>query len=91
MRLKIIHPLWTHLPAIAALVLLIAYLIATAPLPSDVALHFSFSGQPDSFGSPWSVSFLFPASNYLRLHLTQPRPCGLPRREPFGGLGVVDG
>jgi hypothetical protein len=55
MRLKLVHPLWTHLPSIAALVLLIAYLIAAGPLPPEVATHFGFNGQPDAYGSPWSV------------------------------------
>jgi hypothetical protein len=55
MRLKLVHPLWTHLPSIAALVLLIAYVIAAGPLPSEVAIHFGFNGQPDAYGSPWSV------------------------------------
>lgn len=55
MRFKLVHPLWTHLPAIAALILLIVDLIVAGPLPSGAAVHFSFSGQPDSFGSPWSA------------------------------------
>ncbi len=31
------------------------FLVINAPLPSEVAVHFSFNGQPDAYGSPWSV------------------------------------
>ena len=34
MRIKIIHPLWVHLPAAAALVVLIIFLITAEPLPA---------------------------------------------------------
>ena len=55
MTRRLIHPAWTHLPAIAAITIFIVYLIAALPLPAMVPLHFTFNGKPDSYGSPWSV------------------------------------
>jgi hypothetical protein len=54
MKIKIIHPLWVHLPAIAALVIFIGFIISASPLPTEVPVHFSFDGEPDRYGSPWS-------------------------------------
>jgi hypothetical protein len=53
MKNRLVHPLWTHLPAIAAIIAFIVYLIATGSLPAVAPLHFSFSGEPNSYGSPW--------------------------------------
>ena len=55
MKLKVIHPLWTHIPAVAALIVLIVFAINTGPLSGWVPVHFSFNGEPDTYGSPWSV------------------------------------
>jgi hypothetical protein len=55
MKLKILHPLWTHLPAAAALVVYVVLLIKDAPFPSRVAVHFGTDGQPNAYGSPWSA------------------------------------
>jgi hypothetical protein len=52
---KITHPLWTHLPAVAALVVLVVYLIMSLPLPAEAPVHFGFGGQADRYGSPWEV------------------------------------
>jgi hypothetical protein len=50
---RLIHPLWTHLP-ILALIILLAIKIATAgALPGRAPTHFGFNGQPDGYGSPW--------------------------------------
>ncbi|MFC2062827.1 DUF1648 domain-containing protein [Chloroflexota bacterium] len=49
------HPLWTHLPAVAALVVLIIYLVTNGPLPAEAPVHFGFGGVVDRYGSPWSV------------------------------------
>ena len=55
MKNKLIHPLWTHLPAAAALIVLVACVIAAAPFPAEAAVHFDINGQPDNYGSPWMV------------------------------------
>lgn len=52
---RLIHPLWVHLPAAAALIALIVYLIRSLPLPSNAPVHFGLNGRPDSYGSPWGV------------------------------------
>jgi Domain of unknown function (DUF1648) len=55
MKNRIIHPLWTHLPAAAALIVLVVYIIAAGPFEGRVPIHFSFGGEPNDYGSPWSV------------------------------------
>lgn len=55
MKTKLVHPLWTHLPAIAALVVLVVYIINASPLPVRAPVHFGFNGEPNAYGSPWSV------------------------------------
>ena len=52
---KIIHPLWTHIPPVAALLVLAVYIIGAGQLPATAAVHFGKGGLPDSFGSPWMV------------------------------------
>ncbi len=52
MRHSLSHPLWTHIPAVAALGALVVALVTAAPLPSDAPVHFGPSGQPDRYGSP---------------------------------------
>lgn len=47
------HPLWTHLPAVAALAAFVGALAQALPLPSSAPIHFGINGQPDGFGSPW--------------------------------------
>jgi hypothetical protein len=53
MKIKIIHPVWTHIPALAALIYFIVRLVLDRPLPARAAIHFNWQGQPDSYGSPW--------------------------------------
>jgi len=55
MKNKPVHPLWTHLPAIAALVALIAGIFVSSPLPGRAPTHFGFDGKPNAYGSPWMV------------------------------------
>ena len=55
MKIKLVHPLWTHLPATAALIILIVYIINAGPLPAEAPVHFGFSGDPNRYGSPWEV------------------------------------
>lgn len=52
---KINHSLWTHLPAVALLLVFIGYLIYSSPLPADAPVHFNFGGEPDRYGSPWQI------------------------------------
>jgi hypothetical protein len=58
MKTKPIHPLWVHLPAIAALIALVVYIIISGPLPATVPIHFNSAGQPNSYGSPWLLNGL---------------------------------
>lgn len=53
MNTRFNHPLWTHLPAIAALAALVGAVVSATPLPSSAPIHFGIDGQPDGFGSPW--------------------------------------
>ena len=53
MKSRIIHPLWTHLAALAALIYLVVRVIIDGPLPDRAAVHFNWQGQADSYGSPW--------------------------------------
>jgi hypothetical protein len=50
---KLAHPLWTHLPALAALVVFILCLLMSTPLPSWAPVHFGLDGEPDRYGNPW--------------------------------------
>jgi len=66
MKIKLINPLWTHLPSLAALVLLIIRLITTNIPSGKVAIHFDSKGLPNGYGSAWfsfglaiSLSLLF--------------------------------
>ncbi len=53
MKFKFIHPLWTHIPAILALLAGVAFTLKVMPLPDPAPLHFTWDGQPDRYGSPW--------------------------------------
>ena len=55
MKIKLVHPLWTHLPATAALIILIVYLITAGPLPAEAPVHFGFGGEVNRYGSPWGI------------------------------------
>jgi hypothetical protein len=55
MKIKLVHPLWTHFPATAVLITLLVYIITAGPLPSEAPVHFGFGGAPDRYGSPWEV------------------------------------
>jgi len=59
MKLKLVHPLWTHLPALAALIIMLVYLFTAIPLPAEAPVHFSFGGEPDRYGSPWELVGIF--------------------------------
>ena len=53
MKTKLVHPLWTNLPSIAAFVVLIVSIIIASPLPDRAPVHFSAGGEPNGYGSPW--------------------------------------
>ena len=53
MKMKLTHPLWTHIPSVAALIVLIIFIASAGNLPAEAPLHFSSSGIADSYGSPW--------------------------------------
>jgi len=55
MKKKLVHPLWTHLPSVVALIILVIYILTTGPLPAEAPVHFGFSGEPNRYGSPWEV------------------------------------
>jgi hypothetical protein len=53
MKSRLIHPLWTHLPAAGVLIYLIIRLVMDGPFPGNSPVHFNWQGEPDSYGSPW--------------------------------------
>jgi hypothetical protein len=55
MKVKLAHPLWTHLPSIVALIILVIFILTAGPLPTEAPVHFGFSGEPNRYGSPWEV------------------------------------
>ena len=59
MRPHFTHPLWLHIPAVAAVAVLFGTLANAGPLPGDVPIHFGPDGQPDAYGSPLTAFALF--------------------------------
>jgi len=55
MKLSFSHPLWTHIPATAALAVLVGILTAAGPLPAQAPTHFGPGGLPNQYGSPAGV------------------------------------
>lgn len=55
MKRKLVHPSWVHLPAMAAFLVFLGYLITALPLPARAPVHFSAGGVPDRYGSPWEA------------------------------------
>jgi hypothetical protein len=55
MKLRIYHPWWTHMPALALLGVIVASFVVWAPhpLPDRIPTHFGLHGQPNGFGPPW--------------------------------------
>jgi len=58
MKIKFIHPLWTHLPAILLIITAVVIVVMALPLPDYAPTHFDISGKPDAYGSPWASSLL---------------------------------
>ena len=55
MQSRLVHPWWTHLPAVAALVVLFVRIAVSGPFPNNVPIHFNYGGEADKYGSPWLV------------------------------------
>jgi hypothetical protein len=53
MKIKLIHPLWTHLPAVIALIIMVVYAFVPSLLPSNAPVHYGNNGIPNAYGSPW--------------------------------------
>ena len=49
------HPFWTHLPAAAAGIAFIIFVIVNSPFPANVPVHFDSHGAPNGYGSPWGL------------------------------------
>ena len=58
MKIKIIYPLWNHLPAILLIVAAAVFTLMALPLPDSAPTHFDITGKPDAYGSPWASSLL---------------------------------
>jgi len=54
MKRRLIHPLWTHIPAATLLIgFVVLFLVKLSDWPSRIPLQISFSGEPTTWGSPW--------------------------------------
>jgi hypothetical protein len=56
MKLKLSHPLWTHVAPFITLtiyIIIFIYISAYDIIATKVPLHFNFKGEPNSYGSPW--------------------------------------
>jgi hypothetical protein len=51
MKIKLQHPLWTHLPAAGLIVYLAVRWVQVGNLPGRVPTHFGFNGEPNGWGS----------------------------------------
>ncbi|MBN1690402.1 MAG: hypothetical protein JW901_05220 [Dehalococcoidia bacterium] len=58
MKVKIVHPLWTHLPALLLILAAVFFTVKALPLPDPAPVRFDLSGQPNTYGSPWIGSSL---------------------------------
>jgi hypothetical protein len=70
MKNRIKHPLWTHLPILAALIYVIIRLIEVGKLPAVAPIHFNWQGVPDSYGSPWLAIWLLLGISVLYIVLS---------------------
>ncbi len=52
-RVRLYHPVWTHLPALLLYGWILLELFTLGPLPDRVPVHFGLGGQADNWGSPW--------------------------------------
>lgn len=70
MKQKIIHPLWTHIPALLMMAFLILVFITQGPFPERVPIHFDMNGIPNSSGTPWAVFILLVALSLLFISIS---------------------
>ncbi|MEJ2738980.1 MAG: DUF1648 domain-containing protein [Dehalococcoidia bacterium] len=70
MKMKLTHPLWTHIPAIAVLIALIIFIASAGNLPAEAPVHFSTGGIADSYGSPWLAFGIIIAMSVLYISLS---------------------
>ena len=70
MKMKFIHPLWTHIPAIFALLAGVASTLRAMPLPDPAPIHFTISGQPDRYASPWMSTIMLAGISILYIILS---------------------
>ena len=55
MKTKLIHSLWSHIPALISLIVLIIFIVISSPLPAEAPVQFTSGGMPGRIGSPWEV------------------------------------
>ncbi len=54
MKRRLIHPLWTHIPAATLLIGFVVLFLAKLPdWPSRIPLQIGWYGEPTTWGSPW--------------------------------------
>lgn len=71
MKRRLIHPLWTHLPAVALLVgFVILFLTKLSDWPSRIPLQIGWSGEPTTWGSPWIAFVLVTVLGLFFIALT---------------------
>jgi hypothetical protein len=70
MKFKFIHPLWTHIVSVLALLTGVVFILIAMPLPDPAPLHFTWNGQPDRYGSPWISSLMLLAISILYIILS---------------------
>ncbi|MHB8084236.1 MAG: DUF1648 domain-containing protein [Dehalococcoidia bacterium] len=58
MKFKLVHPLWTHAPALLVLAIAVIFTLRAMPMSDQAPVHFNLSGQPDGYGSPLINSIL---------------------------------
>jgi hypothetical protein len=92
-KTKLVHPFWTHLPAVAVLVIFIVYVFAGGPLPARAPVHFNNHGQANSYGSPWLVigliiglSLLFITTSFILDELWARQE----KKKAFNWLSLMD-
>jgi len=71
MKRRLIHPLWTHIPAATLLIGFVVLFLAKLPdWPSRIPLQIGWSGEPTRWGSPWIAFGLVVALGLFFLALT---------------------
>ncbi len=71
MKRRLIHPLWTHIPAATLLIGFVVLFLAKLPdWPSRIPLQIGWSGEPTKWGSPWIAFGLVVALGLFFLALT---------------------